>query len=93
VVGLDFHIPAFLGDQCATAMVTMVMADEDEINFSWVYVKSGKSLFQLCAAKALVDENFGMFGLEQSRIPATAGSEVREYHRHLNRDLLVASGL
>jgi len=62
-VGLDFHFPALLGDQCATSMVSMVMANEDEINFSWVYVKPSKSLFQLCAAKALVDEDFGMLGL------------------------------
>jgi hypothetical protein len=34
-----------------------------------------------------------MLGLEQSRIPATASSKVREYHCHLNRSLLVASGL
>ena len=45
-------------------MVPMVMANEDEINFSWVYVKTSKSLFQLCAAEALVDEDFGMLGLE-----------------------------
>ena len=93
MVGLNLNLPALLSDQRSTAMVAVMVADEDTVNLGRVNIESSKARLQLRSAESLVDEDFRLFGFEQCGVPTTASSEVREYHCHSNREHLVASSL
>ena len=74
-------------------MVPVMVADEDAIDFCWLYAKSVQPFFQLSTAESLVDQHFCTFGFQQRRVTATASAKVGDAHRHGVRMMRNAVGL
>ena len=85
LIGEDLGVPPCLHNASAASMVAVVMGDEDAVNVLGREVKASEPFLQLCAAKALVDEDPNLGGFQQRRVAPAPGSKVGDGHRHANK--------
>lgn len=65
-------------------MVAVVVGNEHAVNVIWAQFQACKALGQLSAAESLVDQDLRVWCFEQGRVSSTAGTQVRDGHRHAN---------
>ena len=69
------------------------MGNEHTIDVFWLQLEPSQSFLQLCSAKSLIDEHFGMGRFQQGLVASTAGAKMRDGHGHGNNQLPAREGL
>jgi hypothetical protein len=78
VICKDWYFPPFLGYQRTSAMISMMVCDDNRIQIRWRHVEHVESLFELNATEPLINKDMGRARAEKRGVATTARPEVRD---------------
>ena len=78
MIGVDRNFPPLLGDKCTSAVIAMMVCDDNRFEVVGRYIEHVESLLKLDATESLIDEDVGRTRTQQRGISTTAGAKVRD---------------